>query len=55
MGQVCAVICGIEELFGVALTKRDAGILLPHIVALFIREEHICRESTLGCVGIWTG
>ena len=35
------------------LTEADTRVLSAHVVALLVREEHVCGETTLGCVGVW--
>ena len=39
----------------IRLTKADAGVLLVDILALFIGEEHVGREASLGGIGVWAG
>ena len=34
-------------------TKGNSRVLLPHIVALLIGEEHVGRQTTLGRIGVW--
>ena len=34
-------------------TKADPRVLLSHVVTLLIGEEHIGRETTLGCIRVY--
>jgi hypothetical protein len=34
-------------------TKADAGVLVAHVLALLIGEEHVGRETSLWGVGVW--
>ncbi len=34
-------------------TKGNAGVLLAHILALLIGEEHVGRQPALRGVGVW--
>lgn len=34
------------------LTELDTRVLLTHVLTLLVCEEHVCAESTLGCVGV---
>lgn len=34
------------------LTEGDAGVLLANLVTVFVGEEHVSRETTLGRVGV---
>jgi len=36
-----------------SLTERDARVLLADLFPIVIGEEHVCRETTLGRVGVW--
>lgn len=33
-------------------TKGDAWVLIANVLALLIGKEHVCRETTLGSIGI---
>lgn len=33
-------------------TELDAGVVLADLLATVIGEEHVSRETTLGCVGV---
>lgn len=35
-----------------ALTELDAGVLLTDVLTLLVGEEHVGRETTLGCVRV---
>ena len=37
----------------VSLTERDARVLLADLFPVVVGEEHVCRETTLGRVGVW--
>lgn len=37
----------------VSRTKADSGVLLPHVVTLLVGEEHVGRQTTLWCIGVW--
>ena len=34
------------------LTELDAGVVLADLLTLLVGEEHVCRETTLGRVGV---
>lgn len=34
------------------LTELDAGVLLTDVLTLLVGEEHVGRETTLGCVRV---
>lgn len=36
-----------------ALTELDAGVLLTDVLTLLVGEEHVGRETTLGCVRVY--
>lgn len=35
------------------LTEADSGIFLSYVVTLLVGKEHVCRETTLGRVGVY--
>lgn len=37
----------------VSLTERDARVLLADLFPVVVGEEHVCRETALGRVGVW--
>lgn len=36
-----------------SLTERDTRVLLADLFPVVVGEEHVCRETTLGRVGVW--
>ena len=36
-----------------AFTESDTRVLLANILTLLIGEEHVGRQATLGCIGVW--
>lgn len=33
-------------------TESNAGVVLANLLALLIGEEHVCRETTFGRIGV---
>jgi hypothetical protein len=33
-------------------TEGDTGVLITNVLSLLVREEHVCRQTTLWGIGI---
>lgn len=54
MGEIWFCCTATNEGGRDCLTEANAWVLGPDVVTLFVGEEHVGGETTLGCVGVWT-